>query len=325
MNKTNFFLVSFLILVFISMAAVVKAIEVDFLFPCPPSEAGLGDCPEITSNTSNIPQYIVRFYQFGVGIAGILAVGMIVVGAIYRTISAGSQDKIREGNDMIKNAIWGIVLLLGSYIILQTINPRLVSLEILGVNQIENLPPLWIPERIPGEELPVMPTGTVQTSEAYRYCGPGVLTERRDCLYTDVRCPNLETCNNLNFTELWPIMKPDQCRWTTALRSECFLHFNTIAALTTLKNSLPEGFFQITEAFPPTDPHSNAGGHYNGCSADVIILPRNAPDKCMRVDQLIQAAQSAGLYAKNEYEGCGGKLSENGTNPHIHLKANNCP
>src|SRR3989344_1902156 len=122
----NFFmLLSTTIIIFGFLALVPAYAAIDFSFPCPPSGAGLGDCPD---PSTSIPNYIIRFYQFGVGIAGILAVGMIVVGAITISLS-GAIDKQKEGKDMIKSAIWGIALLLGSYLILNTINPELTKLK----------------------------------------------------------------------------------------------------------------------------------------------------------------------------------------------------
>jgi len=92
---------------------------VDINFPCV-------DC-DISSSTS-IVEYIVKFYKFGIAIVGIVAVGMIVAGGIYISMS-GAVDKKSEGKEMITSAILGIVLLFGSYIILRTINPDLVNLK----------------------------------------------------------------------------------------------------------------------------------------------------------------------------------------------------
>ncbi len=85
------------------------------------------DFPE--AETGNITEYIDSFYKTAVAIAGIAAVAMIVVGAIYFVVSGGSQDKQREGKDIITSAVWGVVLLLGAYIILNTVNPELVTLS----------------------------------------------------------------------------------------------------------------------------------------------------------------------------------------------------
>lgn len=122
MKKILFFIliVSGLVLVTDVFAA---ATSTAFQPPCL-----VGSCPAITGD-QGISAYLVRLYSFGLGISGILAVGMIVVGAIYRSISGGSPDKISEGNDMIKSALWGLLLLFGSYLILKTINPVLVELR----------------------------------------------------------------------------------------------------------------------------------------------------------------------------------------------------
>lgn len=100
---------------------------VDVSFPCPNEALGLGACGNPASN--DIAGYILRFYQFGVAIAGILAVGLIVAGSVYISASGGSPDKQSEGKDMITSAIWGLVLLFGSYLILNTVNPEIVTLK----------------------------------------------------------------------------------------------------------------------------------------------------------------------------------------------------
>lgn len=102
---------------------------VDVQFPCPPdTEAlGLGACE--TREKTDVGAYIVRLYQFGIGIAGLLAVAMIVVGSLFFTFAGGNADRQREGKEMITSALWGIALLFGSYFILNTINPELVTLN----------------------------------------------------------------------------------------------------------------------------------------------------------------------------------------------------
>ncbi|HDY73235.1 MAG TPA: hypothetical protein ENH86_01530 [Candidatus Jorgensenbacteria bacterium] len=81
------------------------------------------------AGSTNIVEYINSFYMSAVAIAGLAAVVMIVIGAIYYVVSGGSQDKQREGKDIITSAVWGLVLLLGAYTILNTINPELVDLS----------------------------------------------------------------------------------------------------------------------------------------------------------------------------------------------------
>lgn len=97
---------------------------VNVAFPCP-SGSQLGACQPST----DIPSYLNNLYKFAVGIAGALAVAMIVAGGVYYTVSAGSSDKQREAKSMITSAIWGLILLFASYLILRTINPQIVSLS----------------------------------------------------------------------------------------------------------------------------------------------------------------------------------------------------
>jgi len=92
-------------------------------FPCP-SGSQLGACQPST----DIPSYLNNLYKFAVGIAGALAVAMIVAGGVYYTVSAGSSDKQREAKSMITSAIWGLILLFASYLILRTVNPQITNL-----------------------------------------------------------------------------------------------------------------------------------------------------------------------------------------------------
>lgn len=103
-----------------SIINVVYAIDVDVSFG-QPSEVG----------STNIADYISNVYIFGVGIAGVLAVGVIVAGAIYYAVSGGNPDKQRDARSMITSALWGLALLLGSYLILNTINPQITTLSTL--------------------------------------------------------------------------------------------------------------------------------------------------------------------------------------------------
>lgn len=82
-----------------------------------------------SSSATSIQDFISKFYELGLGIAGIIAVGMIVVGAIYYTISGASPQKKGEAKDIIFSALWGLVLLFGSYLILKSVNPQLIELR----------------------------------------------------------------------------------------------------------------------------------------------------------------------------------------------------
>ncbi|MFH0712268.1 MAG: hypothetical protein V2A55_00185 [Candidatus Jorgensenbacteria bacterium] len=85
--------------------------------------------PDTTITDESIADYIVRLYWFAVGAAGAVAVAVIVGGAIYYMVSSGSPDKQSEAKSYITSALWGVALLLGSYFILNTINPQITALK----------------------------------------------------------------------------------------------------------------------------------------------------------------------------------------------------
>lgn len=82
-------------------------------------------CPDVGDSIAN---YLVRLYNFALGIIGTIAFGAIVYGGILIAFS-GVADKKKEGKEWITNALWGIVILLGSWLILNTINPEIPKLK----------------------------------------------------------------------------------------------------------------------------------------------------------------------------------------------------
>ena len=80
-----------------------------------------------------IGEYIGALYRYGVGLAVILAVIMIMLGGFMWLMSAGSPDKVGRAKEYITGALTGMFLALFSFLILYTINPRLVSLEGLSI------------------------------------------------------------------------------------------------------------------------------------------------------------------------------------------------
>jgi hypothetical protein len=80
-----------------------------------------------------IGQYIEILYKYGIAIAAVLAVLMIMAGGLVWLISGGSPDKVGKGKEFIVSALTGLFLALFSFMILATVNPRLVNLEPISV------------------------------------------------------------------------------------------------------------------------------------------------------------------------------------------------
>lgn len=116
----------------VSVAMAAEEFKLKYDFPC----SGLPGttCPEETATSP--AAYIARFYQFALAIAGMLAFGMIIFGAIQYTVSSGNVGKQSDARDRIFQALWGIALILGAYLILYTIDPKLVSLRDPGIEKI---------------------------------------------------------------------------------------------------------------------------------------------------------------------------------------------
>ena len=83
-----------------------------------------------TSGDSNqITETIKYVYVFALGISGIVALISILLGAGRYIFSAGNPSKATDAKDQIFSAVLGILLLVGSVLILRTINPDLVNLN----------------------------------------------------------------------------------------------------------------------------------------------------------------------------------------------------
>ena len=80
-------------------------------------------------------QFINSFYQFSLAIGGVLAFGAIVYGGIKYTFAAGNPAGQSEGKEWIRGALWGLLLLASAYLILNTINPKIVDLTLLTLTE----------------------------------------------------------------------------------------------------------------------------------------------------------------------------------------------
>ena len=117
---------------------------------------------------------IANFYELAIAFSGVLALGIIIYAGIIRIINANNPGKVGETNDMIYNALLGIVLLFGAYILLNTINPQLTKLELPALSEIE------APPKTDGDLNP----------DTYIYCGnkktDGTISTK--CPLSDDKC-----------------------------------------------------------------------------------------------------------------------------------------
>lgn len=88
---------------------------------------GIGDTG---AGTSNLNSYLPAAFRLTVGIAIALAFIFITIGGITYATSDSLTGK-QDGRNYIENAILGLLLVIGSYVILYTINPQILNLSIV--------------------------------------------------------------------------------------------------------------------------------------------------------------------------------------------------
>ena len=93
----------------------------------------------ISAESGGFITSIGNIYKYAQVLGVALAVFMIAAGGLYIAISGASPSKQQEGKDMIKSAIFGLILLFGAVLILNTINPKLTVLSLPGVKKEVNV------------------------------------------------------------------------------------------------------------------------------------------------------------------------------------------
>lgn len=80
------------------------------------------------AKSGNLGGLVNNFYKIALGLAGASALGVLIYGSILWTLSGAVTSK-QDAMGWISGALWGLALLLGAYLILNTINPQLTILK----------------------------------------------------------------------------------------------------------------------------------------------------------------------------------------------------
>lgn len=84
-------------------------------------------------------RYIRALYVYFVGIVGVLAVVMIMYAGFLWITAAGNSSKITQAKEHMNGAVIGVILALTSFLLLQLINPQLVSLRIPFIQPVDTI------------------------------------------------------------------------------------------------------------------------------------------------------------------------------------------
>ncbi|MDP3901418.1 MAG: pilin [bacterium] len=93
--------------------------------------------------TCNIPwigEYIAAIYKYAIGIVGILAAVVLMIGGVMWIIAGGSATMIGEAKAWIGASLTGLVIALCSYVILYQVNPALVGFNGLNIQIVDQTP-----------------------------------------------------------------------------------------------------------------------------------------------------------------------------------------
>lgn len=105
-----------------------------------------------------LEDYIATMFNWLMGATAVFAVLMIIVGGVQYIVSGGVAGAVKAAMDRIKMALIGVVILLGIYLILGTVNPQLLRLELPPIPRVK----------------PVFQSGTNTTCESFYGSGYAV-------------------------------------------------------------------------------------------------------------------------------------------------------
>lgn len=118
-----------IVIILISLTSVVFGAEEDPENTPRPLEL---EYPEfrgyVLDESSTFPNFIRYIYYFILGIAGVIALIVIILAGLQYTASAGSPDKMMDAKSRIFSALLGLIILFSSYLILNQINPEIKTL-----------------------------------------------------------------------------------------------------------------------------------------------------------------------------------------------------
>jgi len=108
-----------------AFVATSKVFATEITWPSSPMGTSLLDYK--TTTLSSLVQY---FYEWGISIGALFAFISIVVAGFQYLTSVGDPGKIAKAMERIKASFLGLALLLGTFLILNTINPELTTLDV---------------------------------------------------------------------------------------------------------------------------------------------------------------------------------------------------
>lgn len=152
-----------------------------------------------------IAEYIAAVYKYAIGVVGILATVVLMIGGIVWITAGGDSSRITEAKAWITASLTGLIIALSSYMILYQINPRLLDFGPLRIARV--IPLAEEQEKYSAQGCP-SETEKIGgfTAFATAYCRPRTSTnygdataQRKDFLCSvglNCRCPSGRSSTN---------------------------------------------------------------------------------------------------------------------------------
>lgn len=165
---------------------------------------------------SLLGNYIKALYEYMVYLAGILAVIVIMIGGFQWIIAGGNKSKIGEAKQRISSAIIGLFLALGSYLLLNTINPKLVEVHDLDIKDISAITEFCKGIVVEGDDSPFFLIGTplnytvVDIEQSVNYAGQAHYSAEQTLCNRKYQVKGTtNTCNGYICTDSDKICEPE--------------------------------------------------------------------------------------------------------------------
>jgi hypothetical protein len=97
------------------------------------------NCLSGTCEVPYIAQYISAVYKYGLSVAGVFAVLILMAAGLLWMVSGGDSGKITTAKNLIFGSVTGLILLVGLVLFLSFINPDLANLKNISLPSIQRI------------------------------------------------------------------------------------------------------------------------------------------------------------------------------------------
>jgi hypothetical protein len=232
-----------------------------------------GYVEETSPGKTNASNYISGIFTLLIAIAGGLAVLMIIFGGIKYMSTDAFMEK-NEAKNIIENAIWGFVLAISAWLILKTINPKLV--QEININ---------------------IPVQKIESSadSAKLVSGAGIAGCQGNCQFsyvnyfgTTIKYRECVSCSAATTFDL-------EIKQKTVNGTPTQINTSLGNRLVAVQNITGNPSFVVTEAWPPTVNHLSQN-QYDGTAVDISLSSPSATN----INLFVKNANDKGLSAVYE-------------------------